>query len=474
SPWQNEEKRNLALGGHVGFDSLPDQLVSKSVTQGFSFNILCVGETGIGKSTLMNTLFNTTFETEEASHYESVVRLRPRTYDLQESNVHLKLTIVDAVGFGDQINKDERQVSYRPIVEYIDTQFENYLQEELKIRRSLFNYHDTRIHVCLYFITPTGHSLKSLDLVTMKKLDSKVNIIPIIAKADTISKSELHKFKIKIMSELVSNGVQIYQFPTDDEAVAEINSVMNVGDAAAPSLPTAAIKSNHIAAQNLPWRAMENESHCDFVKLREMLIRVNMEDLREQTHTRHYELYRRCKLEEMGFKDTDPDSQPFSLQETYETKRKEFLGELQRKEEEMRQMFVNKVKETEAELKEKERELHEKFEHLKRIHQEEKRKVEEKRKELEDEMNAFNRRKVAVETLQSQSLQATSQQPLRKDKDKKNRSVITGNQPGVCLSSSKVMITKANVEPLNCTSWWQAIQCCSCLVKSATWREGFL
>ncbi|NXX50544.1 SEPT8 protein, partial [Tricholaema leucomelas] len=201
------------------------------------------GETGIGKSTLMNTLFNTTFETEEASHYESAVRLRPRTYDLQESNVHLKLTIVDAVGFGDQINKDERQVSYRPIVEYIDTQFENYLQEELKIRRSLFNYHDTRIHVCLYFITPTGHSLKSLDLVTMKKLDSKVrtcrrlwcclclevvNIIPIIAKADTISKSELHKFKIKIMSELVSNGVQIYQFPTDDEAVAEINSVMNV------------------------------------------------------------------------------------------------------------------------------------------------------------------------------------------------------------------------------------------------------
>lgn len=43
--WQNAEPepRSLSLGGHVGFDSLPDQLVSKSVTQGFSFNILCVG-----------------------------------------------------------------------------------------------------------------------------------------------------------------------------------------------------------------------------------------------------------------------------------------------------------------------------------------------------------------------------------------------------------------------------------------------
>lgn len=65
--------------------------------------------------------------------------------------------------------------SYKPIVEFIDAQFEAYLQEELKIKRTLHNYHDTRIHACLYFIAPTGHSLKSLDLVTMKKLDSKVS-----------------------------------------------------------------------------------------------------------------------------------------------------------------------------------------------------------------------------------------------------------------------------------------------------------
>lgn len=56
----------------------------------------------------MNTLFNTTFENEEASHYENTVQLRPQTYDLQESNVNLKLTVVHTVGFGDQINKEER------------------------------------------------------------------------------------------------------------------------------------------------------------------------------------------------------------------------------------------------------------------------------------------------------------------------------------------------------------------------------
>ena len=73
-----------------------------------------------------------------------------------------------------------------------------------------------RVHACLYFITPNGHGLKSIDLVCMKKLDTKVNIIPIIAKADTINKTELTKFKTKIMSELVNNGVQIYQFPTQE------------------------------------------------------------------------------------------------------------------------------------------------------------------------------------------------------------------------------------------------------------------
>lgn len=69
-----------------------------------------LGETGIGKSTLMDTLFNTKFESDPATHNEPGVRLKARSYELQESNVRLKLTIVDTVGFGDQINKDDRYV----------------------------------------------------------------------------------------------------------------------------------------------------------------------------------------------------------------------------------------------------------------------------------------------------------------------------------------------------------------------------
>ena len=361
-----QEVRTLKLGGHVGFDSLPDQLVNKSVQNGFSFNILCIGETGIGKSTLCDSLFNTTFESAPESHKEPGVRLKAHTYELQESNVNLKLTLVDTVGYGDQINKED---SFKSVVDYIDSQFEAWLQEELKIKRNLSAYDDTRVHVCLYFITPNGHGLKSIDLVCMKKLDQKVNIIPIIAKADTINKAELSKFKSKIMNELKANGVSIYSFPLEDETVAEVNKDNN------SHLPFAVVGSNefikvgnkNVRARQYPWGVVqvENENHCDFTRLREMLIRTNMEDLIDTTHSRHYELYRKDRLKMMGFEESSKDGKPSSFAETYTMRRESHLASLHEREEEMRQKFVLRVKEKEAELKEAERELHAKFDKLK-------------------------------------------------------------------------------------------------------------
>ena len=46
----------------------------------------------------------------------------------------VQLTLCETVGYGDQINKED---SFKSIVDYIDNQFEAYLQEELKIKRNL-------------------------------------------------------------------------------------------------------------------------------------------------------------------------------------------------------------------------------------------------------------------------------------------------------------------------------------------------
>lgn len=101
-------------------------------------------------------------------------------------------------------------------MDYINRQFEAYLKEELKVKRNLITYDDTRIHVCLYFISPTGHGffniikftiiftnfrLKALDLVTLRELSKRVNVIPVIAKADTTCKDELIRFKQKVLQQ---------------------------------------------------------------------------------------------------------------------------------------------------------------------------------------------------------------------------------------------------------------------------------
>ncbi len=70
--------------------------------------------------------------------------------------------------------------------------------------------------------------MKSVDLVAMKKLQDKVNIIPIIAKSDKITKAVLAKFKVKVRSEIWANKFRLYEFPTDDEIVSELNANTNV------------------------------------------------------------------------------------------------------------------------------------------------------------------------------------------------------------------------------------------------------
>lgn len=48
--------RILRPEGYVGYDSLPDQYVSHVIRDGFGYNILALGSTGMGKTTLLEAL----------------------------------------------------------------------------------------------------------------------------------------------------------------------------------------------------------------------------------------------------------------------------------------------------------------------------------------------------------------------------------------------------------------------------------
>uniref|UniRef100_A0A915K6U7 Septin n=1 Tax=Romanomermis culicivorax TaxID=13658 RepID=A0A915K6U7_ROMCU len=373
--------KTLELKGNVGFASLPDQLVKKTVEHGFAFNLICVGETGIGKSTLTESLFNMKFEFQPCSYELKNVELKSHVLDIEESGVVLKLTVVETAGFGDQLDKEK---SVKVISEYIETQYELYLQEEMKIKRCLQLYRDTRIHVCLYFISPTGHGLKALDVAALKDFSKRANVIPIIAKADTISKDELQRFKSKILSELKTNGIEFYKFPEDDEVMREANAKLNkcMPFAVVGSVDFVMANGKKVRARQYPWGVVEveNEEHCDFVKLREALLRLNVEDLREKTHRILYENYRRQRLYQMGMKDGDLGP---GLKEIFDQKRAEHLATVKSKEEALKALFVQKVKDKENELKEKERELSQR-------EVEDKRRFEEEMAVLKSEQNRLN------------------------------------------------------------------------------------
>jgi len=50
---------SIETPGYVGFANLPNQVHRKSVKKGFEFTLMVVGESGLGKSTLVNSLFLT-------------------------------------------------------------------------------------------------------------------------------------------------------------------------------------------------------------------------------------------------------------------------------------------------------------------------------------------------------------------------------------------------------------------------------
>eukprot|EP00116_Pleurobrachia_bachei_P006692 sb/3466954/ len=298
-------------GGYVGFADLPNQMHRKSVKKGFEFTLMVVGESGLGKSTLVNSLFLTDlYNTREIipskDRIKKTVTIETNCVEIEEKGVRLRLTVVDTPGFGDALNNEKCEEA---IIKYVSDQYEFYLQDESGLNRR--NIVDNRVHCCLYFISPYGRGLKPIDIKFMKSLHDKVNIVPVIAKADTLTKAEVQRIKTRVLEEIEENNIRIYQFPEcdsdEDEDFVEMNKDLK------ESLPFAVVGSNtfivkegnRVIGRQYPWGVVEveNPQHSDFTKLRNMLIRTHMQiwcpglrALSSGQKDRHQSMIRRHKI----------------------------------------------------------------------------------------------------------------------------------------------------------------------------------
>ncbi|CCJ29119.1 unnamed protein product [Pneumocystis jirovecii] len=283
-----------------------NQRSRKNVKKGVQFTIMIVGASGTGRTTFINTLCNENImEHKEVddpanAHLEDEISIHPVTVDLEEDGTRISLTIVDCPSFGDSVNNE---MHFREILAYLERQYDNILAEESRIKRNP-RFRDNRVHVLLYFIVPTGHGLREIDIELMRRLSPRVNVIPVIGKADTLTLAELQENKKLIMEDIDHYNIPIYNFPydveEDDEETVEENAELR------SMMPFAIVGSEDIIeyngrrvrARQYPWGIVEveNPAHSDFLVVKSVLLRTHLCDLKEITHDFLYENYRTEKL----------------------------------------------------------------------------------------------------------------------------------------------------------------------------------
>ncbi|XP_030206764.1 septin 9b isoform X2 [Gadus morhua] len=299
------ERSHAGDFSYVGIDAILEQMRRKAMKQGFELNIMVVGQSGLGKSTLMNTLFKSKVSRKSAQpnpeeKIPQTIEIKSISHDIEEKGVRMKLAVIDTPGFGDQINNEN---CWQPIMKFINDQYEAYLQEEINIDRKK-RIPDSRVHCCIYFIPPTGHCLRPLDVEFMRRLSKVVNIVPVIAKADTLTLEERDDFKQTIREELRANGIDVYpQKEFDEDAEDRL-----INDKIREMIPFAVVGSDQeyqvngkkILGRKTKWGTIEveNIAHCEFAYLRDLLIRTHMQNIKDITGSIHYEMYRVRRLNE--------------------------------------------------------------------------------------------------------------------------------------------------------------------------------
>ncbi|EFP89450.1 cell division control protein [Puccinia graminis f. sp. tritici] len=291
------------LNSYVGFDSITRQIEHKLLKRGFQFNAMVVGQTGLGKSSLINTIFashliDSKGRLDADEPIRQTTEIQAVSHVVVENNVKLRLNIVDTPGYGDLVNNDG---CWEPIIKYIKDQHSAYLRKELTAQRDKY-IQDTRIHCCIYFISPTGHGLRPIDIIVMKKLSEVVNIVPVIAKSDSLTLEEREAFKVRIRDELHYHNIRLYPFDNEEQDAEELQ----LNEAIRNMIPFAVVGSErNVIVDGKPVRGrknrwgvinVENEQHCEFNYLRNFLTRTHLQDLVETTAQIHYEAFRSKQL----------------------------------------------------------------------------------------------------------------------------------------------------------------------------------
>ncbi|CAD8205746.1 unnamed protein product [Paramecium octaurelia] len=254
-----------------------------------TLNLLIAGQSGSGKSTFVDALLN---KKPIARQYQGN---SSQTNQVQESmgvieyeNQIVYLNIFDAKGF----QKNDQKEWFKEIRHFIDQKFKTQIRRNkyAYLNKTLYSQvsklvNDERIHLCLYFLS--GPAYFNEDILYLQKLSNLVNVIPILARGDQYTKSEVLELKLRYNKTFKEFKIDIYDcLKINDEQFKQQLMQGEFGQCS-PFMIIASTyeyyndQGKKIQGRQYPWGQCDlwNPQHSDFLLLYKSLIGYYIYDL---------------------------------------------------------------------------------------------------------------------------------------------------------------------------------------------------
>ncbi|KAJ3375013.1 hypothetical protein AMAG_02396 [Allomyces macrogynus ATCC 38327] len=297
-------------------------------------NIMVCGREGVGKSVFLRTLLASLAlngKLVDATQATPVpigsadTRIKvhqPVDVDVAPG-LRVALTLIDTPGlpYSASATGDAAQsAEMATVVGYIESQFERFLIEELKVKRNAKS-HDTMVHAVLYLLPPMV-PFHPVDLAAIQTLSVRANVIPLLAHADSITNRQLETIKAALYKTL-ADTMPLLDFATadmdgdgtiDDEEeeqfvaeMAELKGALPLTVIGAefplPGQPKGAseyleIDGKKVLGRAYKWGAVnvDDPEHCELHRLKFLIFDFALPGLLASTKNILYESYRTERL----------------------------------------------------------------------------------------------------------------------------------------------------------------------------------
>jgi septin family protein len=237
------------------------------------------------------------------------------TVDVDTNFGKAALTLIDTPGLPYNM---EQSNQLNTVMAYIEAQFEALLIEELKVKRNPKSS-DTLVHAVLYLLPPML-PFHPVDLAAIQALSTRVNVIPLLAHADSITSRQLQTLKENLFARL-QEGMNLLEFlnqeveegeevdQEDEEEYLHLATQMRNalpytiigaefpidGDSSSVYLEQDGKK---ILGRQYKWGIVnvDDEQHCELYQVKHLLFDFSFPALRAHTRDVLYEFYRTERL----------------------------------------------------------------------------------------------------------------------------------------------------------------------------------